>query len=232
MTTYKWFFLFLSAALPVPVLFAQQDVWLTYSTYLNGTGSSIINDATIDAQGFVYVIGSTSSPDFPTAHALQPFSGSRDIFVTKLSPDGSQIVFSTFIGSGQGAGDSGNGIRVDGSGNVFLTGYYTTPGLLGDAHNAFIAKLNPDGSFAGAVSISSAGIYADERPAALALDAQGNVYMAGTTYTNTIPIANGFQPDYHGSSTGFLVAVDASLTNLLYSTYLGSWTLSMMELGS
>ena len=85
MTTYKLFLMCLPALLPVPVLFAQQDVWLTYSTYLNGTGSSIINDATIDAQGFVYVIGSTSSPDFPTAHALQPFSGSRDIFVTKLA---------------------------------------------------------------------------------------------------------------------------------------------------
>jgi hypothetical protein len=197
------------------------DPVLAYSTYLSGSNSDQVWDLTVDGQGSVYLTGSTTSPDFPVQNPVQGFAGSRNIFVTKLTPDGSNIVYSTFLGQGQGGGDVGSGIQVDGAGNAFITGYISDPNLLGDAHRAIVAKLNADGSLAFFHRVTNTTSDADERPSELALDAQDNIYMAGQA-GNTIPIVNGFQTqgDYFGR--GFVVILDPTGQNILYSTYIGT----------
>jgi len=110
---------------------------LVYSTFLGGSGDlSIGNGIVVDSSGSAFVTGSTASSNFPTAAALQPFGGGvcmagkgsrtcMDTFVTKLSPDGSTLAFSTFLGGSRD--DLGNGLAVDSSGNILVTGETFSP---------------------------------------------------------------------------------------------------------
>jgi len=199
------------------------DPVLSYSTYLSGSNADRAWDLTVDSNGSVYVTGSTSSPDFPLSNPVSGFSGSQNVFVTKLSADGSRILYSTFLGEGKGGGDVGTGIVTDGAGNAYVTGYISDPMLLGDAHRAFVAKLNPDGSVCFFNQVVNSSADADERPSEIAIDAAANIYIAGQAGA-TIPIVNGFQDqgDYFGR--GFVVVMDPTGQKILYSTYIGTST--------
>src|SRR5262249_53401688 len=103
---------------------------LVYSSYLGGSGYSFDGDFSrgiaVDGAGNAYLTGSTYSTDFPTTNAFQPTKGGNGLnaFVTKVSSDGSSLVYSSYFG-GSGysdEGDFGRGIAVDGAGNAYLTG--------------------------------------------------------------------------------------------------------------
>ena len=101
------------------------DPILVYSTYLGGSGNddSSSTNTTVDGAGNAYVLGVTGSTDFPTAGL--PFQvafagGGLDLFVAKLDPSGSALVYSTFLG-GDGL-DFGIAIAIDAAGNAYLTG--------------------------------------------------------------------------------------------------------------
>ena len=94
---------------------------LLYSTYLGGRGEDSGSGIAVDAFGNAYVIGTTEAGDFPIANALQgTLAGRSDAFLTKLSVDGSGLVYSTYIG-GSGE-DGGKAIALDGVGNAYVTG--------------------------------------------------------------------------------------------------------------
>jgi hypothetical protein len=94
---------------------------LTYSTYLGGSLSDQVTGIAVDSFGSAYVTGTANSIDFPLASPLQATNhGAPDIFVSKLDPAGSALVYSTYLG-GSGA-DSGAGIAVDPYGNAYVTG--------------------------------------------------------------------------------------------------------------
>src|SRR6185503_18248465 len=140
---------------------------LAYSTYLGG--GKIINGTedwgqgiAVDSAGSAYVTGYTFSPDFPvTAGAFDTSRAGLDAFVTKFTPDGASLVYSTFLG---GAGhEQGQGIAVDANGNAYVTGltessdspftlanegFPVTPGAFQTkgSFDAFVTKLNPTGS--------------------------------------------------------------------------------------
>ncbi|MCS7154159.1 MAG: SBBP repeat-containing protein, partial [Bacteroidia bacterium] len=111
---------------------------LVYSTYIGGSGDDAGYGIAVDGNGQAYVTGEADSTDYPvTAGAFQTtFSGGTcgappdtypciDVFVTKLNATGSRLVYSTYIG---GIGDDGgNGIAVDGNGQVYVTGYTSSP---------------------------------------------------------------------------------------------------------
>ncbi|MDP2325308.1 MAG: SBBP repeat-containing protein, partial [Gammaproteobacteria bacterium] len=95
---------------------------LVYSSYLGGSGSEFVRSIAVDAAGNAYVTGYTSSTNFPTtAGAFQPSRGAaNNVFVTKVNPTGSALVYSTYLG---GSSDSyGYGIAVDASGSAYVTG--------------------------------------------------------------------------------------------------------------
>jgi hypothetical protein len=146
---------------------------LIFSTYLAGTLDDTGEGIALDAEGNIYVVGSTVSPNFPI---LDPFQadihGVTDVFLTKLNRDASRILFSSYLGgtrltnsaSSPGVLNEGHGIALDPSGNIYLTGYTssshfpTTPGVfqpeaaggfcfleLVPCGDAFVAKLTPDG---------------------------------------------------------------------------------------
>ncbi len=90
---------------------------MSYSTYLGGSDADFGNAIAVDASGNAYVTGSTRSLNFPTKNPMQAsLAGGSDVFVTKLDPTGSTLVYSTYLGGS--LDESGNGIVVDGSGNA------------------------------------------------------------------------------------------------------------------
>ncbi len=98
------------------------DPLLRYSTYLGGKGNDYGDGIALDSSGNAYITGDTNSTDFPTKNAYQAANaGGRDAFVTKLSPAGNELVYSTYLG-GSGV-DNSNGIAIDSSGNAYVSGW-------------------------------------------------------------------------------------------------------------
>ena len=139
---------------------------LIYSTFLGGTNNDCAFRMTVDADGHAYVIGVTSSSNFPTtATAFQKTSGGgTDVFVTKMDATSSGLVYSTYLG---GRGDDiGRGIVVDAFGNAYTMGstespdFPTTPGAFqlsfaggGLKGDAFVTKLDAAGSSLSALNL-------------------------------------------------------------------------------
>ncbi len=230
---------------------------LLFSTYLGGSG--VDNDPTVgnhghfggiavDADGNVYVTGSTTSDDFPTVNAVQPtLGGGRDAFVSKISADGSELLYSTYLG---GSGDEltyGSSIAVDADGDAYVTGDTRSPDFptanalqanLGRGGlSAFITELSPDGTalvFSTYFGGSNFEIGND-----IGVDPWGNIYVVGDTGSHDLPTINAIQPAYGGGiSDAFVAALAPSGTDLVYSTYLGGstedrgWGLAVDDSGS
>jgi hypothetical protein len=204
---------------------------LVYSTYLGGNSGDFGNAIAVDASGNAYVTGETASTNFPTKNALQSASGgSLDAFVAKLDPTGSTLIYSTYLG-GSG-GDLGNGIAVDGAGNAYITGSTASPNFptknalqpaLGGGSDAFIAKLDPTGS--SLVYSTYLGGSSSDSGGGIAVDASGNAYVTGETFSTNFPTKNPFQAACGACSSGqpsaFVSKVNAAGSALVYSTFLG-----------
>jgi len=181
---------------------------LLYSTYLGGGSIDFGISIAVDGSGNAYVTGWTYSTDFPTLNQYQSDQGGRDVFVTKLDPDqsgASGLLYSTYLGGG--ALDYGNGIAVDGSGNVYVTGYTestdfpTLNQYQGDqgGRDGLITKLDPTQNGAASLLFSTylgGGNYDQDQ--GIAVDGSGNVYVTGFTYSTGFPTLNQYQGDQGG----------------------------------
>lgn len=207
---------------------------LIYSTYLGGSGTTgdFGYGIAVDAAGNAYVTGYTSSTNFPTQNAFQSTLRSpvSNGFVTKLGPDGSNLVYSTYLGgSGSNYNDYGYAIAVDTSSNAYVTGltgstnFPTTINALqrtlGGHQNAFVTKLGPDGS--NLVYSTYLGGNNIDAGFGIAVDASTNAYIAGYTFSSTFPTRNAFQSTLGGQANAFVTELGASGSNLVYSSYLG-----------
>jgi hypothetical protein len=210
---------------------------LIYSSYLGGSGGDSGSDIAVDRVGNAYVIGYTVSTDFPTMNPLQPTQGgSGDAFVAKISPTGSTLIYSTYLG-GSG-GDSGTGIAVDRAGNAYLIGYTVSTDFptmkplqpaLGGGQDAFVAKINPAGS--ALIYSTYLGGTGDERGyeaevfrrfgGRIAVDSAGNTYVTGTTFSFDFPTVNPLQKTLKGPTDAFISKLNSTGSALVYSTYLG-----------
>jgi hypothetical protein len=94
---------------------------VSWATYLGGSAGDSASGVAVGADGKVYVTGTTSSTNFPTASATQSSSGGgSDAFVSQLSSSGSTLPFSTYLGGS--ADEQGNAIAVDAGLNIYITG--------------------------------------------------------------------------------------------------------------
>ncbi len=205
------------------------DPILSYSTYLGGGGLDSANAIAVDAAGNAYVAGHTDSLNFPTANPLRSRGGGVDAFVAKLNPAGNGLIYCTYFG---GSGDDrAFGITVDGSGNAYLTGWtYSTnfpvtsgsrQPVLGGGRDAFVAQLNPSGS---ALLYSTyLGGSGHDSGNAIAVDAAGNAYIAGDTYSTNLPVMNALQGSNSGRQDAFVAKLNATGSSLVWSTYLGGY---------
>jgi hypothetical protein len=214
---------------------------VVYSTYLGGAFSwEAAHDVAVDAGGNAYVTGETMSPDFPTVNAYDSsMGGTGDAFVAKLSPSGSSLVYSTFLGGATdvnpdlfAASDYGYGIAVDAAGAAYVTGQtratdfptmnalQPTGGSNGATiFDAFVTKLAPSGS-ALAYSTYLGGTDSDEGRG-IAVDASGRAVVAGSTSSTDFPTAAPLQGP--GNTDAFVAKLTADGRSFVYSTYLGGF---------
>jgi plastocyanin len=205
------------------------DPVLLYATYLGGSAYDEGLGIAVDASGNAYVTGRTFSTNFPTANALQVAfgGGADDAFVAKLNASGSALVYSTYLGGSNG--DVGQAIAVDPSGNAYVTGFtYSTnfptvnpfqAAFGGGQDDAFVAKLNAAGS--ALVYSTYLGGTNDDEAYGIAVDASGNAYVTGRTYSTNFPTASPLQAAYGGATDAFVAKLNAAGSALVYSTYLG-----------
>jgi hypothetical protein len=206
------------------------DPILRYGTYLGSVEYEQSNGIAVDASGNAYVTGYAEPPAFPTTPgSVRPTIGNPfgDLypFVSKFDPTGSTLLYSTYLGG------AGEGIAVDADGNAYTTGYSypqqfsTTPGALSGGQSIGVTKLNPQGNqrIYAARFGSSSSDYAED----IAIDAEGNAYVVGSTNCGNspsacdFPILNAAQPNYGGSTDIFVSKLNATGSALVYSTYVG-----------
>jgi uncharacterized repeat protein (TIGR01451 family) len=188
---------------------------LVFSTFLGGELSDDAAGVAADDSGNAYVTGSTTSFEFPiTAGAFQTakIGAGPDAFVTKLSPTGSALVYSTYVGERET--DEAVGIAVDGNGNAYVAGHSElgVPVLPCPFANfdVFAASLNPVGS---ALNWATClGGTRDEFAGGIALDGHGNISVTGRTAssgafsTSAFPTTAGaFQTTFAGGATDAFV---------------------------
>jgi hypothetical protein len=205
---------------------------LVYSTFLGGSQVDFGVRIAVDASNNAYVLGNTSSTDFPTtADAFDTTqNGAFDLFVTKLNAAGSALVYSTFIG---GAGfDSAGGLAIDSAGNAYVSGgtssadYPVTPGAFQTVSQSsgggggFVTKLNAAGS-----ALVFSTFLGDAGVSGIALTPTGNMWLTGATTSLTFPTTpDAFQGFLHAgasSTEAFITELNSTGSALLYSTYLG-----------
>jgi len=205
---------------------------LLYSTYLGGSATDFAFAVAVDGSGNAYVTGQTDSTDFPTVNPFQAtYAGAQDTFVTKISTDGSALLYSTYLGGSHN--DEAYAIAVDGSGSAYVTGFTdgtdfpTSPGALQGSNRAvapytntaFVTKFSPDGS---TLRYSTyLGGSRGSRATGIAVDPAGNAYVTGGTGSTDFPTANAFQNTMRDFGAAFVTELNADASGLLYSTYLG-----------
>jgi hypothetical protein len=202
---------------------ASGSAWV-YSTYLGGSGGDYGHGIAADSAGNAYVTGFTGSADFPVANAFQSNGigcyGSLCVFVTKISGDGSTLVYSTYLHGSDLAheGSEGYGIAVDKTGNAYVTGATDAPdfplvnpiqptfgGWPGDA---FVTEFNAAGS--ALIYSTYLGGGADDAGFAIAVDSAGSAYVTGFTSSKHFPkTLAAFQQSLKGANDSFVVKIAA-----------------------
>jgi hypothetical protein len=203
---------------------------LLYSTYLGGDDTDSAMAITVDASGSAYVTGYVASTDFPTAIAIQAgYMGGGDAFVTKLTPAGSALSYSTYLGGG--GDDRGQAIDLDGSGNIYVAGSTwstdfptnsaISPSLAQGDQDAFLTKLNAAGSTV--VYSTYFGGTARDQAHGIDVDLIGSVYLAGRTASTdfpTTPEAPQNAPG-GGGDDAFAARLSSDGSSLIFSSYIG-----------
>jgi Beta-propeller repeat/Divergent InlB B-repeat domain len=224
---------------------------LLFVSFIGGSSDDYGNGIALDASRNVYIAGTTDSDDFPTTPGVvQPsclssmgYGCGDSAFIAKISPDGADLVYSTFLSGGPQpdfdnpvavSTTSASGIAVDGVGNAYVAGSTSSPsfpvtgGAFQTAYrgsDAFVTKLNSDATtliystYLGGMGLDD--IYA------IAIDVDGNAYVAGATSSptgaggNDFPLKNALQSSQNGLSDGFVSKLDPTGSALVFSTYLG-----------
>jgi hypothetical protein len=220
---------------------------LLYSTYLGGGfGNYGYNTAggtgiAVDSTGSAYVVGNTESPLFPIKNALEPVQISYygDAFLTKFTPDGSGLVYSTFLGGSGGApGDTAVAVAVDASGNAYVTGnaasadFPTTMNAFQAscyepatddciAPPVYVLKVDPNGAALLYSTLLGVGT-----AASIVLDSSGGAWVASTTSSNYFPviqpIESGLQQNSYPESNADAFVIRLNSSGIpTFSTYLG-----------
>jgi hypothetical protein len=200
---------------------------LIFSTYFGGSSITESQGIALDRYGDIYITGNTSSPNMPTANALQStFEGNYDAFITKLNPSGSALLFSTYLGGTDA--DIAYAVAVDRYGYAYIAG--TTSSIdfpmanplysaLASSDDAFVAKIFPDGS--GLIYSTYLGGTGQDLARGIAVDAAGDAYVTGDTYSSDFPMLNANQSYTAASDDAFVTKLNPSGSALLFSTYLG-----------
>ncbi len=205
---------------------------LEFSTYLGGSASDAAVGIAVDIDQNAYLIGYTSSGDFPTVNAYDdsynggPLYG--DVFVTRFNQTGGSLVYSTFLGGDMD--DIGLAVTVDNTQNAYVTGYTHSgygsfplvnayDSTLGGDFDAFVTKICPAGN--SLIYSTFLGGNLGDLASAVAVDPYGEICVVGSTPSNDFPVVDAYDESFNGNWDAFVTYIAGSGDSLVYSTYLG-----------
>ena len=206
------------------------DPILSYATYLGGSGTDSINALTVDSNGEAYLVGLTSTMDFPGTPPSPPPNNS-EFFVAKLNAAGTGLVYLSYLGAGYSGWVNLNAIAVDQSGNAYIGGSSQSGGLpvtsgayqtTTTSSSGYIAKLDANGKVVFGTYLGGTD---GASVLALALGPGGNIYVTGQTSSTDFPTTPGAYQTAVSTMQGsydhaFMTILNASGSSLVYSTYL------------
>ncbi|HSR68914.1 MAG TPA: SBBP repeat-containing protein [Acidobacteriota bacterium] len=203
---------------------------LVFSTYLGGSNDDICRRLARDGAGDVYLLGQTESLNFPTVNATQPFRrGNVDVFISKLSPQGDELLRSTYLGGS--SPDLPGDIFAAEDGGVTVVGHTTSfnfPLFLpfqeqqNGAEDLFITRFAPAGAMIFSTYLGGSGA---DRVFDAHFETPGLesfvVNIVGETRSEDFPLQDPFDATFAGQSEGFLLRFDLQVPAILSSSYLG-----------
>ena len=205
---------------------------MVFTSYVGGTGAEKQSRVVADSAGNVIVAGATNSTDFPVtigAADLSP-NGNFDIFVFKLTPDGSALIAGTYLG-GSDIEDCG-GLDVDSADNIVVGGV-TKSTNFPLTSEAFQSAFGQDDAFVSKISASGSALLWSTRYrgglaetlTALAVGSNDQVTIAGLTRSNDIPTSAGsFDQTLGGQADIYIARLAEDGKSLIFGTYMGGDT--------
>lgn len=206
---------------------------LVYSTFLGGSvykqgsAADFGKAVAVDSKGHAIVTGHTNSKDFPLKKALQPeFGGDSDVFITKFSPAGDELVFSTYLGGDES--DYGIAIETDDEDDILIAGFTASENFpcknawqdeYGGGFDAILFKIDASGKSL----VYSSYLGGDEEDLCqdLAVDEDGNAYVCGQTASKNFPVVDPAQAEKSGALDAFAAKVEPDGEELEFATFLG-----------
>lgn len=201
-----------------------------FSTYFGGNGTETIHSVRVDSSDNIIISGSTTSADFPTTeNAFQNANGGKeDAFISKISSDGQDLLYSTYLGGNQT--DEAYGVGVDDDGSFAITGMTRSndfPAFMafqdafqGGFSDGFAAKFASDGSMV--FSTFLGGSYLDHARD-IEIDASGAISAVGLTFSHNFPVTESVVQDTYGGNADVFISKLNSEGQLLGSTFLGDY---------
>ncbi len=215
------------------------DGKIVFATLIGGSKREHHTGITVDKQGYIYVIGGTHSSDFPVTQGAYDtsFNGegqwAGDVYVTKLDPTGSKVVFATFIGGK--VEETAHEIKIDSKSNIVVAGITLSPdfpateGVIQNKFTkqaCFISKLSPNGDKLLFSTSLGTGVY--DMVNGLAIDDKDNIYLTGYNFNAELPVTanavrkNMIRPVVSAGEAGidhFLAKINETGTKILYLSY-------------
>lgn len=175
-----------------------QDGVILYSTYLGGAGNDEARGVAVDGAGNAVVAGRSASTNFPVRNPIKPENKEGflfDAFVTKLSPQGNALVYSTYLGGS--SNDEANAVAVDSAGNAYVAGQTSsldfpvagaTQAALGAGMDGFVTRLNAAGSQILFSTYLGGG--STDQINSIAVDGSRGIYVVGSASSSDFPTQN------------------------------------------
>ncbi|MCB0189954.1 MAG: SBBP repeat-containing protein, partial [Caldilineaceae bacterium] len=203
--------------------FAPSGEEVLFSSYFGVGCGDKIEAVDVDAEGNIYIAGTTESDDFPLLNPLFSDPSGLRSFIAKFSPDGSQLLFSTILPRGIIAD-----LDVSADGFIYIAGYTSFDDLPvknalypqkgGDGYDAFVGKLKADGSEL--IYLTYLGGELQDRAESVAAGPDGSVYVTGFTYSDDFPTKNPIE-NLGALFAAFVTHISSDGSSLVSSTYLG-----------
>lgn len=204
---------------------------LLYSTYIGGKYDDWSENIVLDSENNAYITGATYSPNFPITIDCysKSINGTKDVFILKLSSDGSILEYSTYVGGYEN--DYGKNIVIDSENNAYVTGWTessnfpTTNGCYDDLYNGgfdiFLLKINSNGS--DLIYSTFIGGNDEDYSYSTVIDTKNQVYLTGKTKSLDFPTTSGCYNDSHsgGEFDVFVLKFNITTSDLIYSTFIG-----------
>lgn len=219
---------------------------LLWSTFLGGNSTDVLFEVALDETGRVIVAGLTNSPDFPTTPGVYDttYNGALDGIISCLSSNGSQLLYSTYLGTS--SEDMILALDVSNSGEAIVGGYTSsinfpvTSGAYDTTYNgaidAYVTRISADGTvlvystyLGGSDDDGTTYQYPtveNSDAMIIVLDDADNVIVGGATFSSDFPTTPGaYDTTYNDSADIFITKINATGSDLIFSTYLGGSSL-------